>query len=158
MIRLVLRSVASSRPLRPLHLHPALPGVAGAGRVVGLAGVDGAVGGQAHVVGDDAALVDVGVVDRPQVVELLRFAVIGEKPSLVPSAGAAGGVRVEMQEAGGKPIGGRALADCPEVFGDEIERVVSRKSGAEVSAQQGKPIRLRFALKDADLYSLRFRA
>ena len=85
----------------------------------------------------------------------LMFA--GKELAINCSTSAVGSVRVEMQEAGGTPIGGRALDDCPEIYGDEIERVVSWKSGAEVTAQQGKPIRLRFALKDADLYALRFR-
>lgn len=47
--------------------------------------------------------------------------------------------------------------DCPEVFGDQLERVVAWTSGPDLSALAGKPIRLRFTLKDADLYSLRFR-
>ena len=40
--------------------------------------------------------------------------------------------------------------------GDEIERVGSWDQGADVSALQGSPVRLRFVLQDADLYALRF--
>ncbi|MFV2070735.1 MAG: hypothetical protein ACC645_27510, partial [Pirellulales bacterium] len=70
---------------------------------------------------------------------------------------AAGGIRVEIQDAGGRPIEGFALADATEIYGDEIERIVSWKSGTDVSRFAGKPIRLRFALKDADLYAIQFR-
>ena len=72
------------------------------------------------------------------------------------STSAAGSVRVEIQTADGKQIQGCALEDCPEIFGDEIERVVTFKGGSDVGQQAGKPIRLRFVLKDADLYSFRF--
>ena len=70
---------------------------------------------------------------------------------------AAGGVRVEVQGAEGRPISGYGLEDCSEFFGDEIGRVVSWKNGTDTSSLQGQAVRLRFALKDADLYSLRFR-
>jgi hypothetical protein len=69
---------------------------------------------------------------------------------------AAGSVRVEIQDADGKPIERRSLEDAQEIYGDEIERVVSWKAGGDLGALAGKPVRLRFVLKDADLYSLRF--
>jgi hypothetical protein len=72
------------------------------------------------------------------------------------STSAAGSVRVEIQDAAGKPISGFALADCPEIIGDEIDRVVAWKHGADVSKLAGRPIRLRFAMQEADLYSIRF--
>ena len=72
------------------------------------------------------------------------------------STSAAGSVRVEIQSIDGQAIEGFALADCPEVFGDETERVVTFKGGSDVSQLAGKAIRLRFVVKDADLYSFRF--
>ena len=42
-------------------------------------------------------------------------------------------------------------------IGNEIERTVSWNSGHDLADLAGKPIRLRIAMKDADLYSLRFR-
>ena len=72
------------------------------------------------------------------------------------STSAAGSVQVEIQDASGKPIEGYAMADCPEIYGDQIERVVSWKNGTDVSQLAGRPIRLRFVMMDADLYSLRF--
>ena len=73
------------------------------------------------------------------------------------STSAAGGLRVEIQDAAGSPIPGFAFAECPEIIGDEISRVVSWAGGGEVAALVGKPIRLRFALRDADLFALRFK-
>jgi hypothetical protein len=70
---------------------------------------------------------------------------------------AAGSVRVELQDAGGMPIPGFALEEAREQIGNEIERVVTWSGGSDVSALAGKPVRLRFGMKDADVYSLRFR-
>lgn len=72
------------------------------------------------------------------------------------ASSAAGGVRVEIQDADGKPIPGFTLEEAEEQFGDSIARTVMWKNGADVSAIAGKPVRLRFALKDADLYAIKF--
>lgn len=73
------------------------------------------------------------------------------------STGAAGALRVEIQDVDGKPLPGFALADAGEQIGDEIARVVTWKSRSDLGALAGRPIRLHFAMRDADLYSLRFR-
>ena len=70
---------------------------------------------------------------------------------------AAGSVLVEIQNEAGEPIRDFALDDCPEIYGDEIEHVVRWKRNPEVNRLEGQPIRLRFVLKDADLYSIKFR-
>jgi len=51
---------------------------------------------------------------------------------------------------------GLALDDCDEIWGDQIERVVSWRGNSDVAALADRGVRLRFALKDADLYALRF--
>jgi len=73
------------------------------------------------------------------------------------STSAAGSVRVEMQNEAGKPLPGRALKDCAEIYGDNIEQVVRWADGSDVSRFAAKRLRLRFVLKDADLYAIRFR-
>lgn len=85
----------------------------------------------------------------------LRFT--GKELEMNYSTSAAGFVRVEVQDASGKPIRGFTLDDCPEVIGDEIERVVAWKGGKDLSKLAGQPVRLRFVMKDADLFSIRFR-
>ncbi|HJN11077.1 MAG: hypothetical protein QGG09_16630 [Pirellulaceae bacterium] len=85
------------------------------------------------------------------------FTMRGTELSLNLATSAAGSIQVEIQTATGKPIEGFALADCPELFGDEIERVVKWSKDSDVSRLAGQPIRLRFVMKDADLYSFQFR-
>jgi hypothetical protein len=70
---------------------------------------------------------------------------------------AAGSVRVEIQDLDGKPLPGFALDDCPQVFGDAIGRPVTWTKGSDVRAIAGRPVRLRFELKDADLFAFQFR-
>ena len=65
-------------------------------------------------------------------------------------------MRVEIQKPDGQPVPGFALADCQEVFGDDLQRTVTWKGGADVSKLAGQPVRLRFALRDADLFSFQF--
>ncbi len=80
----------------------------------------------------------------------------GSELQLNFSTSAAGSLRVEIQTEDGQPIPGFAFADAAEMFGDEINRVYFWKSGGDVSSLAGKPVRLRFVMKDADLYSFRF--
>jgi hypothetical protein len=70
---------------------------------------------------------------------------------------AAGGIRCEVQDASGKPIAGLSLNDSIELFGDETAGIIRWRNGADLSALAGRQIRLRFVMRDADLYSLRFR-
>lgn len=73
------------------------------------------------------------------------------------STSAAGSLRVQIENDAGAPVPGYTLADSDEIVGDSIERIVRWKTGSDISALSGKPVRLRFAMKDADLYSVRFR-
>ena len=73
------------------------------------------------------------------------------------SSSAAGGIQIEIQDENGKPVPGFTLQDCPPIFGDTIERKVLWKNGSDLSSLEGKPIRLRFVLRDADIFSFRFR-
>ncbi len=75
------------------------------------------------------------------------------------SASAAGGIQVELlRDQMNTPIAGFGLEDCVEVLGDDLERVARWTGGPDLSGLTGAPIRLRFILRDADLYSIRFRA
>jgi hypothetical protein len=80
----------------------------------------------------------------------------GSKLELNFSTSAPGGVRVEIQDAAGRALPGFTLDDSTELIGDEIQRMHAWKGGAGVAALAGRPIRLRFVLKDADIYSFRF--
>ncbi len=84
----------------------------------------------------------------------IRFT--GDRLTINFSTSAACGVRVEVQDASGRPIPGFALADCPEIIGDDLDRIVTWKAGGDLSKLAGRPIRPRFALRDADLFAIRF--
>jgi len=79
----------------------------------------------------------------------------GDRLTLNFATSAAGDIRVEIQDAAGKPFPGFQLDDCPPLFGDALERSVTWNSG-NLSTLTGKPVRLRFVLRDADLFSFRF--
>jgi len=85
------------------------------------------------------------------------FTFTGKELVLNFSTGATGSVRAEIQDATGKPFVGCTIADATECIGDEIERVVSWKTGADLTQFAGRSVKLRFVMKDADIYSLRFR-
>lgn len=72
------------------------------------------------------------------------------------SSSAGGEMRIEVQDADGQPLPGFALADCPPIFGDDLERAVPWKDGRDLGNLAGKPVRLKFELRDTDLYSFRF--
>ena len=64
---------------------------------------------------------------------------------------------IEIQDAAGKPVPGYTLNDCPEIFGDDLSRTVSWNTSTDVRKLAGKPVRLKFVMKDSDLYSIQFR-
>ena len=85
------------------------------------------------------------------------FVFKGEKLLLNFSTSAAGSIRVEIQDSDGKPIPGYSADEAQELIGNYIEHPASWKKGTDVSTLAGRPIRLHFIMKDADLYSIQFR-
>ena len=90
--------------------------------------------------------------------ELLTRPIVFSGSELVMNyaTSAAGSVQVELQDVEGQPLDGFALADCPEIYGDEIDHVVEWKGGSDMSRHAGTPVRLRFVMNDADLYAIQF--
>jgi hypothetical protein len=68
---------------------------------------------------------------------------------------AAGSVRVELQDSHGKTMPGYALNDAEHLFGDELDAVVKWSSGGDLASLIGKPVRLHFVLRDADIFAIR---
>jgi len=81
----------------------------------------------------------------------------GDQLAINVSTSAAGSVNVEIQDAAGEPLDGYDLAACNEIYGDEIERVVTWSGNDLVDVPPG-PIRLHFVLHDADVFAFGFRA
>lgn len=66
-----------------------------------------------------------------------------------------GQTRVEVQDVAGKALPGFALEDCTPITGDHIDHEVVWKGGS-LASFAGKAVRLRFDLKDTDLFALQF--
>jgi len=84
------------------------------------------------------------------------FTFRGDRLMLNYSTSAAGGIRIEIQDEARKPIQGYALNDAVELIGNEIERSARWKTGDDVSMLAGRTVRLKFVMKDADLYAIHF--
>lgn len=84
----------------------------------------------------------------------VRFS--GSQLEINYSCSAAGGVRVEFQDASGQAIPGFALADSMELIGDSISQQVEWKNDPDLGKLAGQPVRLRFSMLEADLFSFRF--
>ena len=85
------------------------------------------------------------------------FTFAGDELEINYATSAGGSIRVELQDEEGVPIPGYAAADCNELIGDEIERVVAWQGRSAVGSLAGDTVRLRYVMKDADVYSFRFR-
>ena len=85
------------------------------------------------------------------------FTFTGRKLLLNFATSAPGFIKVEIQDVGGQPIEGYNLKDAKELIGNYIDHPAAWKNGTDVSSLSGRPIRLKFFMKDADLYSLQFR-
>ena len=85
------------------------------------------------------------------------FTFAGDELEINYATSAGGSIRVELQDEEGVPIPGYAAADCNELIGAEIERVVAWQGRSAVGSLAGKTARLRYVMKDADVYSFRFR-
>ena len=74
------------------------------------------------------------------------------------STSVTGSIRVEVLNHFSRPVLGFNLKDSDEIYGDELDRVVSWGENEDLSGQEGEMVRLRFVLRDANLYSFQFGA
>lgn len=89
------------------------------------------------------------------VTKLFRFT--GNQLTLNYATSAAGGIRVGIIGDGtGWPASDFAVEDCDLIYGNELNRVVSWRGNSNLSRFEGKMIRLKFEMKDADLFALQF--
>lgn len=84
------------------------------------------------------------------------FSFEGNRLEINFQSSAYGSIEVEILDPDGNPRRDFARADSEEIRGDEISRTVSWKTGSDVSSLAGQPIRLRFWMRDANLFSFRF--
>jgi hypothetical protein len=70
-------------------------------------------------------------------------------------AAPAGYLQVEAAGAAGT-LPGRAFEDCDYLSGDDLDGTVSWRGQTDIGHQDGEPVTLRFRLRSADLFSVRF--
>jgi len=73
------------------------------------------------------------------------------------STSAVGEIRFEIQNKAGKPIEGFEMEKSKAVIGNEIAGQATWEGNKSLASLNGKIVRLHIYMKDADLYSLRFR-
>ena len=93
--------------------------------------------------------VDAGAEEGVLTSRPLRF----EGRQLVLNVVAKGRASVEILDDAGTTIKGFRADDCDSFSGDAIRHVVRWRGSSDVSELTGKPVRLRFRLRDAKLYS-----
>ena len=97
--------------------------------------------------------VHAGHADGEMVTKPFTFA--GSSLRLNASTSAAGSVQVEVQDEQGHPAPGFTAGDMTPWFGDALDAPVAWKCGSDLSQLSGRPVRLWFVLRDADLFALR---
>lgn len=68
-----------------------------------------------------------------------------------------GTLRVEILDAAGKPIPGFTKADCIAVSKDDLRHTIEWRGNPGLSALKEQTVRLKFYLKQGDLFSFQFR-
>lgn len=103
---------------------------------------------------DGFASIRAGADEGELLTRLLTFQ--GDSLILNCATSAGGSIRVEIQDAEGRPVPGFSLSECLPVVGDSIETVIGWKTSPSLAPLAGKPVRLRVAMREADLFALRF--
>ncbi len=85
------------------------------------------------------------------------FIFSGNHLSVNFATSAAGSLHAELTDDAGKPLPGFSLADSDEHFGDSLDRTITWNDRSDTSSLAGKPVRLRFLLRDAEVYSFQFK-
>ena len=67
-----------------------------------------------------------------------------------------GYVKVEVQDDRGRAIPGYSAEECDPFTGDSVHHIVTWRGNPDVSPLQDRPVRLKFHMRRAKLYSFRF--
>ena len=111
-------------------------------RGVAVARTDGFIVAEAAYTGGD-------LTTKPLVFE-------GTTLQLNVDTGAGGIVQVEIQDQSGRPLDGFTAVDADEINGNYLKVAASWGGRSDLSALAGQPVRLRFIMRDARLYSFQF--
>jgi hypothetical protein len=99
-------------------------------------------------------------VNSPAAGELLTrpLCFAGKSLQINASTSSSGFIKVELCNEAGQPLPGFEAAQCVPLAGDEIAWTVKRKGNPDHSVHAGQPVRLRYILKEADLFAMQFHA
>jgi hypothetical protein len=81
--------------------------------------------------------------------------ITGNRLLLNMATSAPGSVQVELLDAQNRPLSGYSIADCPVLFGDDLEREITWKSGKSLKELKGQAVKLHFVMSDADVYAFK---
>jgi hypothetical protein len=84
------------------------------------------------------------------------FLFTGDRLELNLVTQSSGSVQVEVQDAAGTAITGFGIEDADSITADDVRRVATWNHSGNVASLAGKPIRLRFIMKDARLFAFQF--
>ena len=85
-----------------------------------------------------------------------RPLVVGGDGLVVNAQAGQGVLRVEVLDLDGSPFADLGKAECVPFSGDSVRHTVQWQGDASLATLRGKPVRLRFYLKDTQLYSFQF--
>ena len=80
----------------------------------------------------------------------------GERLELNFDGGAGGWLKAEIQDSDGRKIEGFAMEDADVVAGNSLRKSVRWNGKGDVSRLAGKPVKMRFVMRDARLYAMQF--
>ncbi|MGE3779286.1 MAG: hypothetical protein AB7F89_19015, partial [Pirellulaceae bacterium] len=103
---------------------------------------------------DGFVSVNAGTTEGELVTRPFTFA--GRTLRVNASTSAAGELRVELQHPDGKPVRPFALDKCLPLYGDGLDLSLRWQDNPDLSGWAGRPVRLRFVMRECDLYSFRF--
>jgi hypothetical protein len=85
------------------------------------------------------------------------FTFTGKQLEINYATAAAGEIVIEVQDENGIPVPGFTMQQADRLIGNEIARTVSWEGNPGLEKLASKPVRLHVYMKDADLYSIRFK-
>ena len=80
----------------------------------------------------------------------------GREIQLNALASTAGHILAEVCDERGSALPGRSFDDCDPVSGDELDRTVRWQGQSDLGHEHGRPVILRFRMRAAKLFSIRF--
>ncbi len=87
---------------------------------------------------------------------LQPFRFDGSRLQLCCATAPEGAIRVQLETWDGKLLPGFSAAECCEISGTHLRRIVTWRQGANISTLAGELIRARFFLRQANLFSFEF--